>query len=100
MCDACIRVSSDARGRDGRCVSSLLVLGRAPVITRSLARSYRFHCSTLDHVDVSNRAMMEAMDQLLRIDYEMCQTYGDRVPQAMAHMAVPTSPPTANATVC
>ena len=74
-----------------------------PLVVRpsllSLARSDRFHHSTLDHVDVSNRAMMEAMDQLLRIDYDLCQTYGDRVPQTMAHMAVPTSPPTAKATV-
>eukprot|EP00802_Teleaulax_amphioxeia_P010110 Tamp_10135.p1 GENE.Tamp_10135~~Tamp_10135.p1 ORF type:complete len:378 (-),score=71.32 Tamp_10135:945-2051(-) len=68
--------------------------------TKSRLKIVRDHLiGTLDHVDVSNRAMMEAMDQLLRIDYEMCQTYGDRVPQAMAHMAVPTSPPTANATV-
>jgi hypothetical protein len=59
----------------------------------------RFH-STLDHVDVSNRAMMEAMEQLLRVDYEMCQTYGDPVSQTMAHMAAPTSMPlTANAAV-
>lgn len=65
-------------------------LGR-PRYLFSLWRGHaRFH-STLDHVDVSNRAMMDAMDQLLRVDYEMCQTYGDPVSQTMAHMALPSS---------
>ncbi len=90
----------------GDCVplhAALMCLALASSLTVALTASTHAHertHSTLDHVDVSNRAMMEAMDQLLRIDYDMCQTYGDRVPQSMVRMAVPTSPPTAKATVC
>jgi len=48
---------------------------------------------TLDHVDVSNRAMMESMDSLLRVDLEMRNAYGDPIPHTMSYMA-PSSPAT------
>ena len=42
------------------------------------------YTGTLDHVDVSNRAMMDSIDELLRVDLEMRQTYGDSNPNSLA----------------
>ena len=45
---------------------------------------------TLDNVDVSNRAMMDAMEELLRIDIQMCKVYGDKIPTTSAYNSLST----------
>ena len=43
-------------------------------------------CRTLDHVDVSNRSMLEAMDAIFEVDFEMRKAFGDALSYTPASM--------------
>ena len=58
--------------------------------TKSRLKIVRDHLiATLDNVDVSNRTMMDTMDELMKVDRDMSCKYGDVLPNSGAAVPAP-----------
>lgn len=61
--------------------------------TKTRLKIVRDHLiGTLDQVDVSNRSMLDAMDELMKVDVDMCREHGDPIPHEMSSFAANAAP--------